>query len=125
MSQQWGGIFENAVIEEIEKRILAQGQIPRLSFWRDSNGLEADLVVEKGGEIIRLVEIKASSTYNPKFFSALSRVGKVMDLPTDRQIVVYSGSDSAEMAAGSLMPLADAYTIGDLCTSDATLPWSR
>lgn len=125
MHSQWGGIFENAVIEEVEKRLLSYGQIPQLSFWRDSNGLEADLVIEQGGEIAQLVEVKASATYNSRFFSALTKIGGIMDVPPERRNVVYSGSESQQMAAGNLVALADAHKLAGPRPPEGGLPWSR
>lgn len=125
MHPQWGGIFENAVVEEVEKRLLSYGQVPQLSFWRDSNGLEADLVVEHGGRVARLVEIKASATYNPRFFSGLARVGEALSVPPERRCVVYSGDASQQMPAGELLALADAHRLADPCAPTDSLPWSR
>lgn len=110
---QWGNIFENAVIEEVEKRFLARGKIPKLSFWRDSNGLEADLVVEQGEHVAYLVEVKSSATFNPRFFSALGRVGDSMDVPAERRVVVYAGDEGAELGCGRLMTLAEATSLAD------------
>lgn len=122
---QWGGIFENAVVEEVEKRLLSSGVIPKLSFWRDSNGLEADLVVERGCEIMQLMEVKPSATFNSKFFSALSRIASIMDVPTERCSVVYAGDESAKMNMGNLVAPSDIYKLAGPWLQDTRLRWTR
>ena len=58
-----GGIFETAVISEIYKTKLAQGEEPHIYFWRTSNGAEVDVVIQEGLSLIA-VEAKSSATIN-------------------------------------------------------------
>ena len=69
---QRGPLFENLVVSEFLKIRLHQGQPPDLHFWRDSRGLEVDLLVEKHGTLHPL-EIKSGQTIGSDFFDALGK----------------------------------------------------
>jgi predicted AAA+ superfamily ATPase len=56
-----GGLFENFVIVELLKRYLNRGLRPRFYFWRDSNGVEIDLLIEREGRLLA-IEIKSTQT---------------------------------------------------------------
>ena len=108
LDERKGHLFESAVIAEALKRSYAQGREPRLSFWRDANGREIDLLVEKGLKPVRAVEIKASATYNPKFFDALDRVaGPELGLDSEACSVVYGGDMSFTTEHGSVVAFRD------------------
>lgn len=65
-----GALFENYMLLEIGKNLRAKGAIRPFHFWRDSNGNEIDLVIEKGNKI-QLVEMKYSQTIKPEFIKGL------------------------------------------------------
>lgn len=65
-----GPLFENFALTEILKTYKNQGIQYPFYFWRDSNGNEIDLVIEKGKKI-KLIEMKASETVKPEFIKAL------------------------------------------------------
>ena len=69
---QRGALFENLVVTEFLKTRLHRGQPPDLHFWRDSQGLEVDLLVERGGDL-NPVEVKSGQTIAADFFQALNR----------------------------------------------------
>lgn len=56
----WGHVWENFVIAEIRKRLLASGHPPPCWFWRTASGDEVDLLIEIGPETFIAVECKAS-----------------------------------------------------------------
>jgi predicted AAA+ superfamily ATPase len=91
-----GSLFENLVVMEFVKHAANRGQAPALNFFRDSAGLEVDLVVEQGmapGKL-GLVEIKAGRTV---FGEALAPLRKVADLLGDRvarRMLVYGGDEN-------------------------------
>ncbi len=58
-----GALFENFVVSELLKRRLFAGKSDELYFWRDSNGVEIDVIEEDNLEI-KAYEIKASETMN-------------------------------------------------------------
>jgi predicted AAA+ superfamily ATPase len=47
-------IFENMVIAEIYKRLLSQGEIPEMYFWRKATGMQVSLVVRRKSRLIPL-----------------------------------------------------------------------
>ena len=104
LCREKGALFETAVISELLKRAFAQGREPRLSFWRDSNGNEVDLVVERGLKPVQAVEIKSSRTYNTRFFDVLDRVAKPeLGLEKGARSVVYGGELDLGTEHGNLI----------------------
>lgn len=88
-----GSMFENLVIAEQLKTSLNRGERPQLTFWRDSNGNEVDLLIERGQKIMP-VEIKSGKTVARQFFSGLEKwialAGELAIEPT----LIYGGDDS-------------------------------
>lgn len=65
-----GGMFENLVISEVKKLITNHGYNIRPYFWRDSNGNEVDLLLDRGSSI-DAIEIKSSSGFKSEFTKGL------------------------------------------------------
>lgn len=65
-----GALFENYAITEIIKLLRNQGDNRSLYFWRDSNGNEIDLIIERGKNV-QLIEIKASETIKSEFIKSV------------------------------------------------------
>jgi predicted AAA+ superfamily ATPase len=81
-------------------------QRPRLSFYRDSGGLEIDLILERGTELV-LVEIKSAKTPSGKYFNGFERFaaafeGKESPAIASR-VVVYAGDESQTRSRGELL----------------------
>lgn len=74
-----GPLFETAVVIEWLKVFLHRGELPALYYWRTSDGIEVDLIVEHGGRL-HPIEIKSTSTVRPRdaagLLKWLSLVGK-------------------------------------------------
>ena len=112
LCQEKGALFEAAVISELLKRAFARGREPRLSFWRDSNGNEVDLVIERGLKPMRAMEIKSSRTYNTKFFGVLDRIAEPeLGLGTQARAVVYGGDLDLDTEHGRLVSYRDLDTV--------------
>lgn len=56
----WGAVWENFVVSEVRKRLLAFASAPALWFWRTAQGDEVDLLVEIAPERFVTVECKAA-----------------------------------------------------------------
>jgi hypothetical protein len=96
-----GASFEGYVIQQIRLN-LPDGLNP--FFYRSQAGAEIDLVLEKGGEIVALVEIKYSSApaLSKGFFEGRS------DLKNPPGWVIYPGKESYPLKPGvQAVPLAD------------------
>ncbi|MDR1665849.1 MAG: ATP-binding protein [Puniceicoccales bacterium] len=65
-----GELFENLLISDITKTFYAQGITPTLYFWRNKNGVEIDLIIERNGAL-QAIEIKSSRTLHSHFFKNL------------------------------------------------------
>lgn len=101
-----GGLFENLVINQFIKDSYNRGINPDLTFWRDSSGLEVDLVVTKGAEMYGY-EIKSGSTYNSDYFKGLEKWGTLAGVPPERLTVIYGGDDTLKTLRGELRSVKD------------------
>jgi len=90
-----GQLFENLVVTEFFKQAVHHGERPRLHFWRDSNGVEVDLLVENGMPpgALGLVEIKAGQTFQPGFVRHLSATADLLGPAVQRRMLVYGGAE--------------------------------
>jgi len=68
-----GSIFENFVINEVNKHIYNHKLRSKLFFYRDSNGNEVDLLVDTGTTMLGF-EIKASQTFSTEFLKGLQSI---------------------------------------------------
>lgn len=97
-----GGLFENMVINQFIKNALNRGITPDLTFWRDSTGVEVDLVETKGLEQYGY-EIKSGSTFNSTFFNGLNKWGDRSKTPQSRRNVIYCGNTSLQTSNGNII----------------------
>ena len=97
-----GPLFENLVVMEFVKHALHQGRPVALHYYRDSSGLEVDLVVEQGMQPgqLGLVEIKSGLTVHSSLFGPLHRLSHWLNdaqaarHPVARQMLVYGGQEN-------------------------------
>ena len=100
---QRGAIFETFVVTEFLKGRLNQGLPSKLFYWRDSKGLEIDLILE-AGDRLNAIEIKSGQTIAPDFFSSLKIWGKLAgqaDLPS---WLIYGGGKALTNENISIVP---------------------
>ena len=102
-----GALFETWAIAEIAKAHLHRGRRPRLSFYRDSSGLEIDLILERGTDLT-LVEIKSARTPSGQYFNAFDRLAASFEGQEGapriaNRIVVYAGDESQKRSRGELL----------------------
>ena len=94
---QRGALFENWVVTEFFKGRLNQGLPPDLWFWRDNNGLEADLLFEVAtpqGQMMQTVEIKSGRTVTPDTVRAGQRSGTFAGKEALMPWLVHGGTDA-------------------------------
>lgn len=85
-----GALFENLVVLEVMKSLRNQGLRDPLYFFRDSNGLEVDLLLEHA-DGVQLIEIKASQTVAAPLFKNLRTVSALLGERVKSQHLVYGG----------------------------------
>ena len=115
-----GPLFENAVVVEALKHRFNRGLRSNLSFFRSTQGLECDLLVETGNGI-GAIEIKAGATIGSDYFHALNRVAELIPQISTRA-VVYGGTDRQSRSDGEAIPLADLGELLDRLENGGSTP---
>ncbi len=100
-----GPIFETWVVSEVAKHRMNLGEPRGLSFYRNRDGAEVDLVIE-GPSRLTLIEAKSAQTPSSNLLDGARRVQRHL---TDASIlcdvaVVYGGDEPQERTQGSLVP---------------------
>ncbi len=87
-----GQLFENLVVVEMLKARMNGGMNSNLYYYRDSAGLEIDLLLETGNSI-RLAEIKSSATVNSELFRTLNKASGIIGERVKERCLVYGGNE--------------------------------
>lgn len=110
-----GAIFETWVVSEFIKARFNRGLPLDLYFWRDNNGLEADLLFEVGTQL-QAVEIKSGQTITQDFVRAGQATMRIAGDESLPPWLVYGGDESYErsgirMVAWQDLPQVFAQTL--------------
>lgn len=97
-----GEIFENWVINEYLKSEYNQARVPEVYFWRDSNGLEVDLLIERDMKLTG-VEIKSGATMKLDYFKSLHTWQKLAGEAVIDIQVVFGGDSNFLTEKGALI----------------------
>ena len=97
-----GALFENMVVVEALKYRLNRGLSDNMSFFRDSRGLECDLVFDTSGGRTA-IEIKSGATIASDAFASLDAVAKTVP-DIEFKAVVYGGRDRQSRSAAEVVP---------------------
>jgi len=87
----YGQIFENFVINEIQKNNFNLRKNEQVYFWRDSGGSEIDMVIDSGKNK-RGVEIKAGQTFDSDMLKGLSQWQSLDPQKNMSTSLVYNGT---------------------------------
>ena len=100
-----GSIFETWVVSEIVKHRTNRVETGGLSFYRESNGAEVDLLIDQPARIT-LVEAKSGATPSSSYLDGANRVRRHLGkLPRRCDIaVVYGGDQFQQRTDGRLIP---------------------
>lgn len=82
-----GSLFEGVVLGEIIRSFYNRGHIPRIFWWRTSNGEEVDFIMEKNGNIFPL-EIKMSSKNSKEMAHGLFTFSKLFSDEIQKSVLV-------------------------------------
>jgi len=105
-----GQIFENLVVLEIMKRLMNQGKHPQLHFYRDSSGLETDLVLEEGDGLV-ITEIKSGQTIAGEAFASLQKTRKILGERVKRMCLIYGGTERQQRSEVKVLSYLDASDV--------------
>ena len=107
-----GAIFETWVVSEIYKHRMNHGERRGLSFYRDRDGAEVDLVIEDPNRLT-LVEAKSAQTPTSTLFAGASRVRGHLSAPSRscNVIVAYGGDEPQRRSEGALIPWAALHEV--------------
>ncbi|MBL0075140.1 MAG: ATP-binding protein [Rhodocyclaceae bacterium] len=109
-----GAIFETWVVSEFIKARFNRGLPLDLFFWRDNNGLEADLLFESDGQL-QAVEVKSGQTVTQDFVRAGQAAKRIAGDEALPPWLIYGGTETFErsgvrMVSWRDLPLAFAAT---------------
>ena len=81
------------MVMEFVKQALHHGEPARLHYYRDSAGLEVDLLVENGLPPGRLglVEVKSGQTFQGEHLQPMRRVAALLGERVGRQMLINGG----------------------------------
>jgi predicted AAA+ superfamily ATPase len=99
-----GALFESFIISEIFKYNFNNNEVPAIYFWRDVQGHEIDVVIEKSFAAIVPIEIKARKTVSDDFFKALSDWEKITNQSECYPYIVYNGTEIMRYKKGHIYP---------------------
>jgi predicted AAA+ superfamily ATPase len=105
-----GALFENLVVLEVLKSLRNQGLRDPLYFFRDSNGLEIDLLLDHANGL-QLVEIKASQTVSAPLFKNLRTVSTLLGDRVRSQHLIYGGAERQDRTGVEVMSYGQAGTL--------------
>lgn len=97
-----GALFETWVVGEFIKTRYNAGQPADLFFWRDSNGLESDLLFETEGRL-QPVEIKSGQTITTDYIRAGQKAGRIAGEEALMPWLIHGGSDHYERSGVKVM----------------------
>ena len=100
-----GSLFENLVIVEALKARYNRGDDAGLFFFRDSGGLEVDLLVD-GFEKLIPAEIKASRTFSPDFCRSLDKL-RSLNTKIAPGLVIYAGDRDQNYQGNRIVSFMD------------------
>lgn len=97
-----GGLFENFVLNEMNKTYLNKGQKPSFYFWQNKEKKEIDIIIDKGKELFPF-EVKVAQTKNTHFFENLKYWQKLNGTPSELLNVIYGGNENFKTSNGNFI----------------------
>jgi hypothetical protein len=110
---QRGALFENLVVTEFLKGRFNKGQQADLYFWRDSKGLEVDLVLDDGSSL-KPVEIKSGQTVAPDFMTSIRKWCEISGAPNRPAWLVYGGTTGHANGNITIVPWSELTRLATL-----------
>jgi uncharacterized protein len=99
-----GALFENLAVSDVLKYRYNTGRRSNLHFYRDSSGLEIDLIYPLSGRHLP-IEIKAGQTVTNSQTAALEKFTRLFPDETVEPILVHGGDDDAARGKFASLPV--------------------
>lgn len=97
----YGSLFETFMVSEFMKFGANKGVDQNLYFWRDQQGMEADILAVEGNQA-NLYEIKSSQTVSADVFTRLELIKKV--IPQESSLnLIYGGDEMQSRTKGRVV----------------------
>jgi uncharacterized protein len=93
LSEAAGGMFEAFVAGELRRQLVWSETDARLAHFRDTDGLEVDLVLEDSGRRVAGVEVKAARTVTKREFRGLEFLRDKLGDRFTLGVLLYTGPD--------------------------------
>lgn len=107
-----GALFENMIVSEyVKKKYHRNERHTDLWFWRDSEGNEVDLLIEKPQET-EIVEIKATQTVMSDLFKGLNYYAALETEVKLTKTLVYGGNERQERSVAQVLPWSESNLQG-------------
>jgi predicted AAA+ superfamily ATPase len=94
VSDAAGGLFEAFVAGELRRQLVWSETDARLAHFRDTDGLEVDLVLEDADRRVAGVEVKAARTVTKKDFRGLEFLRGKLGVRFTLGVLLYTGPDA-------------------------------
>lgn len=94
---------EPSILSYLQTHADDEDREANLSFWRDSNGNEVDLLSTEGTEQFTY-EIKSGATFNKDYFKGLDYWAKLSGADAAHRTVVYGGDRGMKTSDGNITP---------------------
>ena len=105
-----GNLFENLVVSEALKARCNAGSEPNLYFFRNSKGLEVDLIL-KENRTLTLFEVKSGKALNDEFLKNMKKFREIfadkVSEEKSKGFVIYSGEDYPSYQEFSFVNFSD------------------
>ena len=95
-----GQLLETFVFQELRRQASWYDEPFAFFHYRDKDGLEVDIVIERGARRLAGVEVKASATVTPADFRGLRKLKEAAGKRFTGGVVLYDGETSASFGEG-------------------------
>ena len=92
-------LLNNFIINEVVKASWHRGEEPQVYFWRIAAGVEVDVVLEVGGQIVP-IEIKLSAMPRPAMVAGILTLRQDLGEKVEPGYVIHPGEIQLPLAPG-------------------------
>ncbi len=102
-----GALFENMIIADYYKKIAHYNKRQiNMWFWRDSEGNEVDLLIQKSGKT-EVIEMKSTETVTNDLFKGLNYYASLVKDPNLAKKLIYAGNKSELRSEVEIIPWSE------------------